>query len=185
MCPEACFEKLEAERKVELSHDDRCVRCGACVVQCPQDALFFEDGAGSRIEPETIRRFKLNLMGRVDSFKDADFDSAVLSLCLSEMSAGERRFVLGEAAKCLAPGGKLVVADEVRAKGPIRRGLQLAGRGPQWLLAWLLAGGVSTAIPDLRSEIEATGLGVVAEQFWLQGGLALYVARALEPAGVL
>ncbi|MBW2236067.1 MAG: copper oxidase, partial [Deltaproteobacteria bacterium] len=35
-----------------------------CVVQCPQDALFFEDGAGRRIEPETIRRFKLNLLGK-------------------------------------------------------------------------------------------------------------------------
>ena len=64
VCPEACFEKREAERVVELAHEERCVRCGACVVQCPRDALFFEDGAGRRIEPQTIRRFKLNLMGR-------------------------------------------------------------------------------------------------------------------------
>jgi ferredoxin len=49
---------------VELAHDDRCVRCGACIVQCPKDALFFEDAAGRRIEPETIRRFKLNLLGK-------------------------------------------------------------------------------------------------------------------------
>jgi NAD-dependent dihydropyrimidine dehydrogenase PreA subunit len=64
VCPEACFEKREDERKVDLAHDERCVRCGACVVQCPKDALYFEDGAGHRIEPETIRRFKLNLLGR-------------------------------------------------------------------------------------------------------------------------
>ncbi|MGH0029624.1 MAG: HgcAB-like fusion protein [Myxococcota bacterium] len=64
VCPEACFEKLPEQRIVALAHDERCVRCGACVVQCPQDALFFEDGAGARIEPETIRRFKLNLAGR-------------------------------------------------------------------------------------------------------------------------
>lgn len=64
VCPEACFEKREGERIVALAHDQRCVRCGACVVQCPQDALFFEDGAGRRIEPETIRRFKLNLLGK-------------------------------------------------------------------------------------------------------------------------
>ena len=64
MCPEACFEKREAQRIVELVHDDRCIRCGACVVQCPLDALAFEDGAGRRIEPEVIRTYKLNLLGR-------------------------------------------------------------------------------------------------------------------------
>jgi NAD-dependent dihydropyrimidine dehydrogenase PreA subunit len=69
VCPEACFEKREGERKVALAHDERCVRCGACIVQCPQDALFFEDagdgtGPSRRIEPDTIRRYKLNLMGR-------------------------------------------------------------------------------------------------------------------------
>lgn len=63
VCPEACFEKLEDQRKVELAHDDRCIRCGACVVQCPKDALFFEDPDGARIEPDVIRRFKLNLLG--------------------------------------------------------------------------------------------------------------------------
>ena len=64
VCPEACFEKREDVRKVEISHSDRCIRCGACVVQCPTDALSFEDERGLRIEPATIRRFKLNLLGQ-------------------------------------------------------------------------------------------------------------------------
>ena len=64
VCPEACFEKLEGVRKIDLAHDERCVRCGACVVQCPQDALYFEDERGRRVAPDTIRRFKLNLLGR-------------------------------------------------------------------------------------------------------------------------
>jgi hypothetical protein len=34
------------------------------VVQCPTDALSFHDEQGSRIEPATIRRFKLNLFGQ-------------------------------------------------------------------------------------------------------------------------
>jgi hypothetical protein len=33
-------------------------------VQCPQDALYFEGPDGRRIEPATIRRFKLNLLGQ-------------------------------------------------------------------------------------------------------------------------
>ena len=39
-------------------------RCGACVVQCPMDALAFEDTEGHRVEPDTIRRYKLNLLGQ-------------------------------------------------------------------------------------------------------------------------
>jgi NAD-dependent dihydropyrimidine dehydrogenase PreA subunit len=67
VCPEACFEKPapgSEDRRISLAHEDRCVRCGACIVQCPLDALAFEDAAGGRIEPDTIRRFKLNLLGR-------------------------------------------------------------------------------------------------------------------------
>ena len=64
VCPESCFERAPDGRKVELAHDQRCVRCGACVVQCPVDALYFEDENGRRIEPDTIRRYKLNLFGQ-------------------------------------------------------------------------------------------------------------------------
>lgn len=64
VCPEACFEKREERKQVELAHDERCVRCGACIVQCPKDALFFETADGSRIEPAVLRQFKLNLLGR-------------------------------------------------------------------------------------------------------------------------
>jgi hypothetical protein len=33
-------------------------------VQCPQDALAFETPEGRRVEPEHVRRYKLNLLGR-------------------------------------------------------------------------------------------------------------------------
>lgn len=35
----------------------------ACLVAVMSVALFFESAEGARIEPETIRRFKLNLLG--------------------------------------------------------------------------------------------------------------------------
>ena len=62
-----CFEKpaeASADRRIAIAHEERCVRCGACIVQCPMDALAFENEAGERVEPETIRRFKLNLLGK-------------------------------------------------------------------------------------------------------------------------
>jgi NAD-dependent dihydropyrimidine dehydrogenase PreA subunit len=67
VCPRTCYEKpadTGDDHRIALSHPERCVRCGACLVQCPVDALCFEDEHGSRIEPDTIRRFKLNLMGQ-------------------------------------------------------------------------------------------------------------------------
>ena len=63
VCPEACYEKREGVRQVDFAHEDRCIRCGACVVQCPMDALAFEDAEGRRVPPDVIRRFKLNLLG--------------------------------------------------------------------------------------------------------------------------
>ncbi len=64
VCPAACFEERRDQRKVDLAHDDRCVRCGACVVQCPEDALFFTNESGRVIDPGEIRRYKLNMFGR-------------------------------------------------------------------------------------------------------------------------
>jgi Pyruvate/2-oxoacid:ferredoxin oxidoreductase delta subunit len=64
VCPEACFDKRPGTHKIEITHGDRCIRCGACVVQCPQDALAFETPDARRVEPEQIRRFKLNMLGR-------------------------------------------------------------------------------------------------------------------------
>ncbi len=74
VCPEAVFERLEEPRRAELVRKDRCIRCGACVVQCPTDALYFEDASGRRIEPDVIRRFKLNLLGKraVDAGKPTE-----------------------------------------------------------------------------------------------------------------
>jgi Pyruvate/2-oxoacid:ferredoxin oxidoreductase delta subunit len=64
VCPEAVFEQRPEIHKVDLAHADRCIRCGACLVQCPQDALAFAAPDGRRIGPEVVRRFKLNMLGK-------------------------------------------------------------------------------------------------------------------------
>ncbi len=64
VCPEAVFAKDEPAHTVRITRADLCIRCGACVVQCPQDALSFATPDGRRVGPETIRRYKLNLFGK-------------------------------------------------------------------------------------------------------------------------
>jgi ferredoxin len=63
VCPVDVFEVDRVERIAELPRAERCVQCGACIVQCPFDALHFEDPEGARVTPETVRRYKLNLLG--------------------------------------------------------------------------------------------------------------------------
>jgi ferredoxin len=64
VCPKDVFEVDRAARKATLPRAVDCVQCGACIVQCPFDALFFESPGGDVVAAETVRRFKLNLLGR-------------------------------------------------------------------------------------------------------------------------
>ncbi len=115
----------------------------------------------------------------IDALAAGAFDAVVISLALSEMSAGERRYVLSQAARRLVRGGVLAVADEVRPARSWQRVLFALLRGPQALLGWLLAGSVSRPVPDLAGEVCAAGFDVRAERRWLFGSLALVAA---EPA---
>ncbi len=63
VCPRNCFEVDKMEHTASMMGRERCIQCGACIVQCPFDALHFESPGGEKIPPETIRRFKLNLLG--------------------------------------------------------------------------------------------------------------------------
>jgi ferredoxin len=61
ICPRGVFVVVEV---AALPRADRCEQCGACIVQCPTNALAFLTPSGERIPPQTIRRYKLNLMGQ-------------------------------------------------------------------------------------------------------------------------
>jgi len=63
VCPRNCFEVDYDRRRTLMPRAGRCVQCGACIVQCPHDALAFRDSRGRRIPPETVRTYKLNLLG--------------------------------------------------------------------------------------------------------------------------
>jgi NAD-dependent dihydropyrimidine dehydrogenase PreA subunit len=63
VCPKDVFQVDHHRKLAFLPRADECVQCGACIVQCPFDALFFRSPEGGVVEPETVRRFKLNLIG--------------------------------------------------------------------------------------------------------------------------
>ncbi|MHA1685742.1 MAG: HgcAB-like fusion protein [Candidatus Heimdallarchaeaceae archaeon] len=64
VCPKACFTHFEGDEYVSLVHQDECIRCGACIIQCPTDALLFVTKEGIEISPNQIRKYKLNMLGK-------------------------------------------------------------------------------------------------------------------------
>jgi NAD-dependent dihydropyrimidine dehydrogenase PreA subunit len=64
VCPTNVFKVDHDRRLAFLPKAGQCVQCGACIVQCPFDALHFRSPKGDVVAPDTIRRFKLNLLGK-------------------------------------------------------------------------------------------------------------------------
>jgi len=62
VCPRDVFQMDGKRRKVV--RPGQCIQCGACVVQCPESALRFRYADGSVVEAETIRRTRMNLVGK-------------------------------------------------------------------------------------------------------------------------
>ena len=63
VCPRCVYEVDFDRRKATLPGTEHCVQCGACVVQCPFDALHFVSPSGDVVTADVVRRFKLNLLG--------------------------------------------------------------------------------------------------------------------------
>ncbi|MFQ5739692.1 MAG: HgcAB-like fusion protein [Acidobacteriota bacterium] len=64
VCPTHVFKVDHRQRMASLPGRRLCVQCGACIVQCPFDALYFQSPGGNIVRPEVVRRFKLNLLGK-------------------------------------------------------------------------------------------------------------------------
>jgi NAD-dependent dihydropyrimidine dehydrogenase PreA subunit len=64
VCPVGVFEVDHHKHMAALPGAARCVQCGACIVQCPFDALYLRSPAGDVLLPGTVRRFRLNLLGK-------------------------------------------------------------------------------------------------------------------------
>ncbi len=64
VCPRNVLMMNGRRRKVEINNPDQCIQCGACIVQCPEDALRFRYDHNRVVEAPTIRRMRMNMLGR-------------------------------------------------------------------------------------------------------------------------
>jgi len=64
VCPKNVFEMDGRRRKVRIARSDDCLRCGACIVQCPEDALQFRFADDRIVPPSVVRKTRMNMLGR-------------------------------------------------------------------------------------------------------------------------
>jgi ferredoxin len=63
VCPTNVIDVDREQCSAALVRAEACVQCGACIVQCPVDALYFQGPHGDFVTPDSVRRFKLNMLG--------------------------------------------------------------------------------------------------------------------------
>lgn len=64
VCPCAVLRLAGKPPRANIVAGDACIACAACIVQCPEDALFFTYPDGRVVAPATIRKTRLNLLGK-------------------------------------------------------------------------------------------------------------------------
>ncbi len=131
----------------------------------------------------TLHSMEASLL--TDHFPPASFDVIVGTLVFSELPENERRFVLDACRTLLAPGGRLVIGDEVIPEGTAARLLYYAVRLPLVLITWLLTRATTHPLRRLPQELAAAGFRAEVAASYLGGSLAVFVAQSAAEAAPL
>jgi len=111
-----------------------------------------------------------------DHFGSGSFDVIVSTLVFSELFDDERRFVLEECRTLLAPGGRLIIADEVIPHRLLSRLVYYLVRGPLVLITWLLTRTTTHPLKRLPTELTTAGFETQPLLSYLGSSLVLYEA---------
>ncbi|MBI4518090.1 MAG: class I SAM-dependent methyltransferase [Deltaproteobacteria bacterium] len=117
-----------------------------------------------------------------DRLPAGGFDVVAAALLFSELPADERRYLLRAVHRLLRPGGRLVIADEVRPERIWQRAVYRLLRWPVAVVTYLLTQTSTWAVADLKQLVAESGYHLQAETRWALGSMALVVAQ--RPEGV-
>jgi demethylmenaquinone methyltransferase/2-methoxy-6-polyprenyl-1,4-benzoquinol methylase len=130
----------------------------------------------------TVEWLELGLAEIEDRFGPDSFDGVTACLLLSELSDDERSYLLAIASSRLAPGGDLVLADEVVPASWPARLLYHLGRLPQAIAASLVAQTTTRPVADLVEQVVDAGFVDVTEERVLADFTVVHGYRPLEAA---
>jgi 2-polyprenyl-3-methyl-5-hydroxy-6-metoxy-1,4-benzoquinol methylase len=109
-----------------------------------------------------------------DRFPAGSFDLIVSTLVFSELPLDDQRFVLEACQSLLAPGGQLLIADEVTPEKSITRLFFYLVRLPLVLLTWLITRTTTTSLLNFEALLAQTGFFPRTAASYLGGSLILY-----------
>ncbi len=121
-------------------------------------------------------------VAELDAEAPASYDAVTAGLCFSELSADELTYTLAQVTRILKPGGRLLVADEVRPRGLARRVLHGLVRVPLAAITFLLTQQTTRPVAGLPARLTDAGLAMVAVRTSGLRSFAAFEARR-PPAG--
>jgi ubiquinone/menaquinone biosynthesis C-methylase UbiE len=116
-------------------------------------------------------------VAELDGEESGSYDVVMSGLCLSELSDDELGYTLTQAWRVLRPGGRLLVADEVRPSDPFRRLLHGLVRAPLVLVTYLLTQQTTHAVKDLPERLRQAGFTIEATRLSALGSFVELVGR--------
>jgi 2-polyprenyl-3-methyl-5-hydroxy-6-metoxy-1,4-benzoquinol methylase len=130
------------------------------------------EGLASRV---ALIQMDATLVG--ERFEPASFDVIVSTLVFSELPPDEQAFVLQACQNLLAPGGTLLLADELVPSGWFQRRWFHLVRSPLALLTWLLTRTTTAALQHPEALFGRSGFRSERIMTLLGGSLGLYRLR--------
>lgn len=115
-----------------------------------------------------------------DHFPAGSFDTIVSILVFSELSDPEQRLVLRQCHGLLRRGGRLILADEVRAPSLLRRTIHSLARAPLAVITYLLTQANTSPVSGLKPKLSEAGFRIIMEESNRLGDFALVEAEKRE-----
>jgi demethylmenaquinone methyltransferase/2-methoxy-6-polyprenyl-1,4-benzoquinol methylase len=141
--------------------------------------------AGQRLQEagltETIDLAEMGV-AELDGEEAQHYDAVMSGLCLSELSKDEVAYALKEVMRVLRPGGLLLIADEVKPQGPVRKLIYSLIRAPLKAITYVITQQTTHPVPNLIEKLLETGLVIVSVRLNFLGSVGEFVSQ--KPTGV-
>jgi demethylmenaquinone methyltransferase/2-methoxy-6-polyprenyl-1,4-benzoquinol methylase len=157
----------------------RAARRGATVKGIDVNPEMLEIAQSRAREAGLEDRIEFREMGvaELDGEPPESFDIVMSGLCFSELGEGELDFGLAQAKRILKPTGRLIVSDEVKPSGRVRRVVLSVIRAPVVILTYFISGQTTHALENLPDRVKKEGFMLEAVRWSAMGSFIELVVR--------